>query len=93
MEWLRRFATASVAEGRADDRTGLPADGAVSKTEIFGLTSQMRRASVSVQTQLVISSRLAFGTTDLLLEAEQCSFQVGRFLVSTIKGLHKKVSR
>ncbi len=91
--------------------------------EIYGLTSQLRRASVSVasniaegygrgssgeyrqfltisrgsnyevQTQIVISSRLAFGTTDLLLEAEQCSFEVGRLLVSTIKGLHKKATR
>ena len=93
------------------------------KAEIFGLTSQMRRASVSVasniaegygrgsageyrqfltisrgsnyevQTQLVLSSRLAFGRTDLLLEAEQCSFEVGRLLVSTIKVLHKKAVR
>lgn len=85
------------------------------KSEMFGLTSQLRRASVSVasniaegygrgsvkenrkflliargsnfevQTQLLIASRLAFGSSERLLEAEQCSFDVGRLLVSALR--------
>ena len=93
------------------------------KAEMFGLTSQLRRASLSVpsniaegfgrgttgeyrqfltiargsnfevQTQILIASRLGFGTAELLMEAEQCSFDVGRLLFETIRRVGKGRAR
>ena len=93
------------------------------KAEMFGLTSQLRRASVSVpsniaegfgrgttgeyrqfltisrgsnyevQTQILIASRLGFGAAELLMEAEQCSFDVGRLLFETLRRVGKGRAR
>ena len=86
-------------------------------SEQFGLTNQLRRASVSiasniaegygrstkgeyvlflghargsnceVQTQLLISKALGFGSNDLLDKAEELSQEVSRMLVSIMRKL------
>jgi four helix bundle protein len=89
------------------------------RDEIYGLTSQIRRASVSVasniaegqgrnssgefiqflgiargsnlevQTQLVLSRRLGFGTTQGLTDCEAFSIEVGRMLNGLMNSLQK----